>query len=154
MFFWEMRHPFCNLSAFLGQVGLVLSTIRISAQKSHFGASCDTCTDQNWLVHLVSRRRCLFSNQNSPKSGESVSSYHQQLISNNQSSQDLRMIKLHFLLTFIMIQLLFRVKLLNFDMNHGSARRSLLLSGSERGSQFPEITSNSTEFWKNKIGIF
>ena len=35
------------------------------------------------------------------------------------------MTKIHFLMNFVMIQLVFEVKLLRIDVNHGPARRSL-----------------------------
>ncbi len=37
------------------------------------------------------------------------------------------MTKIHFLMNLVLIQLVFEVKLLRIDVNHGPARRSLLL---------------------------
>ena len=37
------------------------------------------------------------------------------------------MTKIHFLMNFVMIQLVFEVKLLRIDVNHGPARRDLLI---------------------------
>ena len=54
-----MRHPFCNLSAFLGQVGLVLSTIRISAQKIILGrVVIHALTRIGWFTSLAEGGAC------------------------------------------------------------------------------------------------